>query len=143
MSKERTRCREKVLTYLFQQDLGQEIDVDFKGFSPNAQIFAHKLWEACNIYKDFADKIISEFSKDWRIERLGVIERNALRMAICEIISFEDIPHGVSVNEAVELTKKYVGVSASKFVNAVLRNILRNWEKVLEKIEKEYAFRKD
>lgn len=144
MSKERTRCREKILTYLFQQDLGQEIEVDFKGFSPQAQIFAHILWESCLIYKNLADKIISEFSHDWRLERLGVIERNALRMAICEILSFNDIPVGVSVNEAVELTKKYVGMSASKFVNGILRNILRNWDKVLELKEKEeYAIRKD
>ncbi len=132
MSKERTRCREQILTYLFQKDLGQEVEIDFQDFSPNAQIFAHRLWEACLKYKDFADRIISEFSYGWKIERLGVIERNALRMAICEILSFDDIPVGVSVNEAVELTKKYVGISASKFVNGVLRNILRNWDKVLD-----------
>ncbi len=132
MSKERTRCREKILTYLFQKDLGQEVEIDFQDFSPNAQIFAHKLWEVCLKYKNFADRIISEFSYEWKIERLGVIERNALRMAICEILSFNDIPVGVSVNEAVELTKKYVGISGSKFVNGVLRNILRNWDKVLD-----------
>ncbi|MEN2984358.1 MAG: transcription antitermination factor NusB [Dictyoglomaceae bacterium] len=144
MSKERTRCREKILTYLFQKDMGQEIEVDFRDFSPYAQIFALKLWESCLKYKDFADKIISEFSYNWRIERLGIIEKNALRMAICEILCFDDIPVGVSVNEAVELTKKYVGVSASRFVNGVLRNILRNWDKVLElKTKEEYVVGKD
>jgi len=143
MSRERTRCREKILTYLFQQDMGQEIEVEFKEFSPQAQVFAYKLWEGCNKYKDLADRIIEEFAKGWRLERLGTIERNALRIAICEILTFPDIPVGVSVNEAVELTKKYVGESASKFVNGVLRNILRNWNRVLEIKDKEYAIRKD
>lgn len=132
MSKERTRCREKILIYLFQKDLGQEVEIDFQDFSTNAQIFAHKLWEVCLKYRDLADRIISEFSYEWKIERLGVIERNALRMAICEILIFDNIPVGVSVNEAVELTKKYVSISAGKFVNGVLRNILRNWDKVLD-----------
>lgn len=144
MSKERTRCRERILTYLFQEDLGQEVEIDFRDFSSHAQIFALKLWECCLRYRDFADKIISEFSYGWKIERLGVIERNALRMAICEILGFDDIPVGVSVNEAVELTKKYVGISASKFVNGILRNILRNWDKILElKTKEEYATGKD
>lgn len=130
MSKERTRCREKVLEYLFQKDLGQEIEVDFKRFSPQGQVFAHKLYESVLYYKNLADEIISKFSKNWRLERIGGIERNILRMAIAEMLAFSDIPPGVTVNEAVELAKKYVSPEAGRFVNGILRNIVRNWDEV-------------
>ncbi len=137
MSKERTRCREKVLMYLFQQELDQNVEVDFDDFSPQAQAFAHKLYESTLYFKNVADAIISKFSKNWRLDRIGGLERNILRMAIAEMFAFEDIPPGVTVNEAVELAKKYVSPEAGRFVNGILRNIVRNWDEVL-KIKEEY-----
>ncbi len=138
MSKERSRCREKVLEFLFQKDLGQEVEVDFKKFSPQAQVFAHKLYESSLFYKELADKIISRFSKNWRLDRIGNIEKNILRMAIAEMLAFSDIPPGVTVNEAVELAKKFVSPEAGRFVNGILRNIVRNWEEV-QKIKEEVS----
>ncbi|ACK42323.1 MULTISPECIES: transcription antitermination factor NusB [Dictyoglomus] len=130
MSKERTRCREKVLEFLFQKDLGQEIEVDFSDFSPQGQVFAYKLYDGALYYKDLADEIISKFSKNWKLERIGTIEKNILRMAIAEMFTFSDIPQGVTVNEAVELAKKYVSPEAGRFINGILRNIVRNWDEV-------------
>jgi len=138
MSRERSRCREKVLTLLFQKNMGQEVDVDFKDFSPQAQAFGHTLFENALCYKKFSDEIISRFSKNWRVERIGEVERNILRMAIAEMLSFSDIPHGVTVNEAVELAKKYVSPEAGRFINGILRNMVRNWDEIL-KIKEGFA----
>lgn len=69
------------------------------------------------------DKTIREFAENWSLERIANIDRNILRIAICEILFLEDIPKSVSINEAVELSKKYGTKSSFSFVNGVLGKI--------------------
>ena len=66
------------------------------------------------------DNIIEEKTKNWILERLPLIDRNILRIAVFEIVFEPKIPASVSINEAVELAKEYGGVDSSKFVNGVL-----------------------
>ena len=66
------------------------------------------------------DNIIEEKTKNWVLERLPLIDRNILRIAIFEMVFEPKIPAGVSINEAVELAKEYGGVDSSKFINGVL-----------------------
>jgi transcription antitermination factor NusB len=54
---------------------------------------------------------------------MAVVDRNILRLGTCELITREDIPPKVAINEAVELAKKYSGIEAGKFVNAILDKI--------------------
>lgn len=66
------------------------------------------------------DSKISSHLKDWTLERISKINLSVLRLAFCEINYMEDIPYQVSINEAVEVAKKYGDDDSPSFVNAVL-----------------------
>lgn len=82
--------------------------------------FAEKLF--FTTWKNFTefDEIITKYIKNWEIERLALIDRLVLRMAICELLYFDDIPTKVSINEAIELVKKYSTAKSGRFVNGIL-----------------------
>jgi N utilization substance protein B len=93
--------------------------------------------------KDFADNLISkvmlhqkeldEFIKakvdNWDLSRIALIDRILLRMGICEILFFSDIPPKVSINEAIEIAKSYSTSSSGKFINGILDAILADLKK--------------
>jgi len=66
------------------------------------------------------DKLISEKSTGWTIERMGKVDLAIIRLAVYEIVFDSDIPTGVAINEAVELAKKYGRAESGSFVNGVL-----------------------
>jgi len=72
------------------------------------------------------DKTIKDYTDNWSLERITNIDRNILRIAIYEILHTKDIPKSVSINEAVELAKKYGTNSSFSFVNGVLGKINKN-----------------
>lgn len=72
---------------------------------------------------DIDDKISSSL-KNWTIDRISKVNLSILRLAVCEIMYIEDIPFQVSINEAVELAKKYSDDDAPSFVNGVLASII-------------------
>lgn len=74
---------------------------------------------------DVIDEKIKEFALGWTIERLTKVSLSILRIAICEILYMDDIPESVSINEAVELAKKYAGKEDSSFINGVLGSLSR------------------
>ncbi len=69
------------------------------------------------------DAKISEYAANWQLKRMAVVDRNSLRVSCYELLFLEDIPPKVSINEAVELAKKYSGREAGKFVNGILDRI--------------------
>ena len=69
------------------------------------------------------DSLIKKYVKNWEIDRMAVIDRNILRMAVYEMLYQDDIPPNVSINEAIELAKKYGDIDSGKFVNGVLDKI--------------------
>lgn len=75
-------------------------------------------------HAEHIEKIIRENIHGWRVERIGKMELNIIRVATVEMLFFEDVPPAVSINEAVEITKRFADEKAYKFVNKVLRNIL-------------------
>lgn len=66
------------------------------------------------------DPLINRYAKDWPVERLAIIDRNILRLAIFEMFHCPDVPTKVALNEAVELAKEYSGTPAQKFVSGIL-----------------------
>lgn len=71
------------------------------------------------------DAKIQEFAVGWTLSRITKVSLSILRIAICEILYMDDIPVGVSINEAVELAKQYAGKEDSAFINGVLGSISR------------------
>lgn len=79
------------------------------------------------------DDLIGKYSTKWKVDRLSRVAASLLRMAMCEILYIEDVPVSVSINEAVELAKKYGGDDDAPFVNGVLGAFAREMEKDLHK----------
>jgi len=79
------------------------------------------------------DKHITENSKDWKIERIAKVDLAVLRIALSEILYDETIPPSVSINEAVEISKKYSSDDSHKFINGILGTVVReiNWWKII------------
>ncbi len=69
------------------------------------------------------DDEIIKYAQNWRIERMAIVDRNILRIAIYEILYHEHIPSVVSINEAIEIAKVFGGDDSGKFVNGILDNI--------------------
>ena len=88
--------------------------------------------------KEEFDKLIKEKLENWDLKRVAIIDKVILRMAITEIFHFEDIPPEVSINEAIELAKKYSTAGSSKFINGLLDAIYKKYKKQKSsKIKKE------
>lgn len=73
--------------------------------------------------KEGIDEIISSFAVGWKVERLAFLDRNILRMAIYELLYYEDTPPEVVMNEAIELSKEYGTDNAPKFINGILDRV--------------------
>lgn len=69
------------------------------------------------------DQRITSFATNWQMKRMPVVDRNILRLGCFELVYRQDIPPKVSINEAVDLAKKYSGEESGKFVNAILDKI--------------------
>ena len=77
---------------------------------------------------DEIDKQITENSKDWKINRIAKVDLAVLRVALAEILYNQTIPSSVSINEAVEISKKYSNEDSHKFINGILGTVVRNKE---------------
>lgn len=128
--RKRTKARELALKFLYQIDITKE---------DSSTMLSH-FWQehrATKPIKEFTaqiiqgalanlpqiDSLISKYAQNWQLKRMAVIDRNILRLACCELLFLEDIPPKVSINEAVELAKKYGDIESSKFVNGILDKI--------------------
>jgi N utilization substance protein B len=132
----RRAVREKVLQALYAYELSREpIDqiietvVGDLSKQPEAFAFARLLiLKVIDTTKELDDLIRSRI-EHWEFSRLAVIDRIILRMGICEILYFDDIPPKVSINEAIEIAREFSTDKSDKFVNGVLDSILDDLRK--------------
>lgn len=71
------------------------------------------------------DRIIEKVAENWDLSRMAAIDRNILRVAAAEILLFDDIPEKVTINEAIEIAKKFSTEASGRFVNGLLDKIAR------------------
>lgn len=77
-------------------------------------------------HQEEIDRSIEANVTNWKIERIGFVDRAILRLATFEMLYMDDIPPNVSINEAIEIAKSFGGMESSKFVNGVLSKILQD-----------------
>lgn len=126
----RRRGRETALKLLYATDVTQESIDDIlqapwiKTLAPEGvRAFAAVLALGVTRHRDEIDTMVQEWSMNWSLERIGIIERNILRFAIYELLFLPDIPPNVTINEAVEVAKRYGTNEAPAFINGILDRI--------------------
>lgn len=105
-------------------EAGDASDLIFQGVDP----FAAALAKGVEEKQEELDVRINEFSTGWKIGRIPRVSLSVMRLAIYEMLFMEEIPVSVSINEAVELSKKYATKEDATFINGVLGSISKNIE---------------
>ncbi len=130
MMQARRRGREAALQILFFADAA-EVDAKrgsllywrYLSQSDAGEAFAGSLIEVFLQQSERIDEIIAGASDHWRLERMASVDRNILRLAVAELIGLADIPKRVTLNEAIELAKRFGTENSASFVNGVLDRI--------------------
>ncbi len=131
--RQRTRAREFALQILYQIDITHDnYDISLDSFwqahseeriEEEMKNFTTELVRGVAENLGAIDKKVSHYATNWQLERMAVVDRNILRISCYELMFRDDIPPKVSINEAIELAKKYSCLEAGKFVNAILDKI--------------------
>jgi transcription antitermination protein NusB len=90
--------------------------------------YARQLIEGTLTHQDQIDKVVSENLTNWNLERLAVVERSILSIAVYEMLYMHEVPSKVTINEMVEVAKEYGSSDSSSFVNGVLDGIRKKLE---------------
>ncbi len=129
----RRHAREQALQVLYQIDLaGADTEDALKLFwarepsDPDRVDFASILVRGVCDQKERIDELIGEASINWKISRMSYVDRNILRLAVFEFLKLGDVPAMVSLNEGIELGKRFGTTESGAFVNGILDRIARN-----------------
>ena len=87
------------------------------------QAFAEPLIRGAVEHRDESDEFIRKYCKNWELSRIAAVDRNILRLAIYEMLHRDDIPPVVSINEAVDIAKKFSTQDSGRFVNGILDSV--------------------
>ena len=136
----RRLARQLALQLLFQQEF-QAKNVGWQEAfweehpttSMTVRTFATSILQGVNDHQSEIDQLIQRFAVDWSISRMPVVDRNILRCATYELFWEPDIPAVVTINEAIELSKRFADDETQRFVNGILDHILRDEDRLSEK----------
>jgi N utilization substance protein B len=130
----RRRAREAALQMLYQSEIGRtnalETTMTFwPSADPGGKVsedlreFANGLVRETIDRLESIDRLLAEHAHNWRVERMAVIDRLVLRLAVCELLTHPDTPPRVVINEAIELARTFSGDEAVPFVNGVVDSV--------------------
>jgi N utilization substance protein B len=133
----RRRAREYALQILFQIDFkGKEItDKDLNAFwsdknvSEDIKEFTESLVKGTLNKLNEIDTKIEKIAENWILKRMAAVDRNILRLAAYEILYAKDIPSAVTINEAIEIAKKFSTTEAAPFINGILDKLAKGVRK--------------
>ncbi|MBN1223643.1 MAG: transcription antitermination factor NusB [Candidatus Aminicenantes bacterium] len=140
----RRKSRESTLQILFQiefDDSGPEniLDQFWKGKKAQGEVKEYCRWLVMGIIsnQDALDRIIQSASEHWRLSRMPIVDRNILRMAVFELFYGEDLAPAIVIDESLEIAKKFSSEQAAPFVNGILDALLRQQDKIKEKLKED------
>lgn len=126
----RRRSREYALQALFYMDIRRNASADaFRSFRrcfnpPKAVVpFFERLTKGVLVNRPVLDRLVEQFSSNWKINRMACVDRNILRIAVFEMLYCDDIPVKVSINEAIEIGKRFGTEDSGAFINGILDSI--------------------
>lgn len=125
----RKEARELLMKCLFQMEAQNEFTEDNAGLlldreqTGNQDQYIRLIIKNLCENREEIDNVINENSRGWPVSRMPKADLAITRLAVCEILFAGDIPKPVSINEAVELAKKYGTDQSAGFINAVLKNV--------------------
>jgi N utilization substance protein B len=129
----RRLARELVLQLLFQTDMTKEQPdekqihefLTFMNAPDEIRSFVIELTAGTLQHKVHIDRQLGLAAKNWNLNRMAVVDRNILRAATYELLYRDDIPLKVTINEAIELAKRYSTLDSPSFINGILDNIAK------------------
>jgi N utilization substance protein B len=132
----RRQARELAMQALFymdmQKDASEEMLEDFCScFCPSkkSRPFLIKLVNGVLGTKGRIDALVERFSQNWKISRMSCVDRNVMRIAVYEMLYCDDIPPKVSINEAIDIGKKFGTQESGAFINGIMDSIRGSLEK--------------
>jgi N utilization substance protein B len=134
----RRKAREYALQILFQADF-KEKKIDNKDLeefwsdkkeSSNVKEFTEEIVRGTLNRLDEIDAMIEKIAENWLLKRMAAVDRNILRFAAYEILYKKDIPSAVTINEAIEIAKKFSSKESAPFINGVLDRLAKEACKV-------------
>ncbi len=129
----RRKSRELAMQMCFQQDLGKQnpeqveklfwdsrddVDEETRGF-------AEDLYRVVNARMTDVDLLIQQHTQNWKIERMAVVDRNLLRVAVGEMLAYPKTPGPIIINESLEIARRYAAPESVTFLNGILDAIAR------------------
>ncbi|HHZ13028.1 MAG: transcription antitermination factor NusB [Caldicoprobacterales bacterium] len=129
----RVAAREVLMKLLYERDIAGEYHSEsFKNLSEEFQLdendeeYVKEILFSMDAEQGKIDDYIRKYAKGWSLERMARVDLAIIRLALYELLFMDDIPISVSINEAVELAKKYGNEKSSSFINGILGNFIRS-----------------
>jgi transcription antitermination protein NusB len=132
----RRKSRELALQMLFQSDMGKQTGdqvrrtfwAEHGAASAEVRGFADDLFRVAVDRVAEIDNLIERHAEHWRMERMAAVDRNLLRAAVAEFLSYPETPRAVVINEALEIARKFSTPESVQFVNGVLDSVGKELE---------------
>lgn len=105
-----------------------------KKYHSSVKAFSKKLVMLTIDNTETIDEKVKEILQNWKYDRISTIDKLILRLGVCELLFFKDIPYEVTINEAIEMAKKYGTVESQRFVNGILDAVVKK-KKIINKNE--------
>jgi len=128
---QRRRSREIALQVLYQMEVigappDEALRIYYEYFQSPSELrpFCEELVRGVYLHRQEIDRLIASASEHWRLERMSIVDRNILRLALYEMLYCRSIPPKVSINEAIDLGKLYGSSESGSFINGILDHVL-------------------